>query len=131
MRTKKETRRAARQLFKASLTASGRLDPEKARQVLRSVSEARPRGHVAILEEYLRMAWADEEAHRAVVESAVALTPDEIGSLTAGIRSRFGADISAEFKTVPALLGGLRIRVASDVWDGSVRGRLDQLQLSL
>jgi F-type H+-transporting ATPase subunit delta len=31
----------------------------------------------------------------------------------------------------PQLLGGMRIQVGSDVWDGTVRGRLERLQQQL
>jgi F-type H+-transporting ATPase subunit delta len=33
--------------------------------------------------------------------------------------------------TNPDLLGGMRIRVGSDVWDSSVRNRLQRLQQQL
>ncbi len=36
-----------------------------------------------------------------------------------------------EFLVDPALLGGMRIRVGSDVWDGSVLNRLHRLQQEL
>jgi F-type H+-transporting ATPase subunit delta len=35
-----------------------------------------------------------------------------------------GSDITIEFRTSPALLGGLRVKLGSDVWDGSVNSRL-------
>ena len=34
---------------------------------------------------------------------------------------------SSNYQINPALLGGLRIRVGNDVFDGSVQGRLDRL----
>ncbi len=33
-----------------------------------------------------------------------------------------------EFKSNPGLLGGMRVRVGSDVWDGSVKNRLERLR---
>jgi F-type H+-transporting ATPase subunit delta len=48
--------------------------------------------------------------------------------IVANLRSRYGDDLTAEFRTNPELLGGLRIKIGDDVWDGSVRHRLNQLQ---
>jgi F-type H+-transporting ATPase subunit delta len=39
--------------------------------------------------------------------------------------------LTTEFAVNPALLGGMRIRVGSDVWDSSVRNRLERLQQQL
>ena len=45
----------------------------------------------------------------------------------AGLTKQYGEDLVVQYKTNPALLGGLRIRVGNDVLDGSVKGRLDRL----
>jgi F-type H+-transporting ATPase subunit delta len=47
------------------------------------------------------------------------------------LQRKYGTDLTTEFVTTPELLGGLRIRVGSDVWDGSVRQRLQRLQEDL
>jgi F-type H+-transporting ATPase subunit delta len=51
--------------------------------------------------------------------------------LTASLRAKYGKDLSTEFKVSPELLGGLRIKVGSDVIDGSVRERLHRLEAEL
>ena len=45
----------------------------------------------------------------------------------AGLAKQYGPDLEAHYQINPALLGGLRIRVGNDVFDGSVQGRLDRL----
>jgi F-type H+-transporting ATPase subunit delta len=35
--------------------------------------------------------------------------------------------VTAEFQTNPELIGGLRVKLGSDVFDGSIRARLDAL----
>ncbi len=47
------------------------------------------------------------------------------------LRSKYGDGLTTDFRVNPNLIGGLRIRVGSDVWDGSVRGRLDRLEQEL
>jgi F-type H+-transporting ATPase subunit delta len=49
----------------------------------------------------------------------------------ANLKKKYGGDLTAEFVVNPQLLGGMRIRVGSDVWDGSVRNRLERLQQQL
>ena len=51
--------------------------------------------------------------------------------IVANLKSKYGDDLTTEFHVDPELLGGMRIRVGSDVWDGSVRNRLERLQQEL
>jgi F-type H+-transporting ATPase subunit delta len=44
------------------------------------------------------------------------------------LKARYGDDLTIEFKTNSTLLGGLRVKLGDDVWDGSVRNRLRTLQ---
>jgi F-type H+-transporting ATPase subunit delta len=47
------------------------------------------------------------------------------------LRAKYGSDVSADFSVNPKLIGGLRIRIGDDVFDGSVRGRLARLEQGL
>jgi F-type H+-transporting ATPase subunit delta len=51
--------------------------------------------------------------------------------VAANLKSKYGDDLVTDFRVDPQLLGGMRIRVGSDVWDGSVRNRLERLQQEL
>jgi F-type H+-transporting ATPase subunit delta len=44
---------------------------------------------------------------------------------------RYGAELVTEFRVNPDLIGGLRVKIGDDVWDGSVRGRLNRLEQEL
>jgi len=127
MKLGKEGRRLARGLFRASLT-DGRLDPAKVRVVLAKVGEERPRGGAGILKAYLRMARLAAAGRRAIVESALPLDPAGSARFAESLRAKFGADLETEFRVDPALIGGARIRIGSDVWDGTVLDRLQRLQ---
>ena len=61
------------------------------------------------------------------MESAASLDAETAESLATSLRSQYGQDLTFDFKTNPDLLGGLRIRVGNDVFDGSVKARLDRL----
>jgi F-type H+-transporting ATPase subunit delta len=67
----------------------------------------------------------------ATVESAAPLPDDVRGSVTAGLVKTYGAGVTATFSVNPALVGGMRIKVGSDVYDGSVRARLAALEARL
>ena len=51
--------------------------------------------------------------------------------LSQNLKRKYGADLTTQFVVNPELLGGMRIRVGSDVWDSSVRNRLQRLQQQL
>jgi F-type H+-transporting ATPase subunit delta len=67
------------------------------------------------------------EKNRAIVQSAVVLDEPTKTGLVTDLKKKYGPQITTEFSVDPALLGGVKIRVGSDVWDGSVKNRLERL----
>lgn len=126
MKLNKEARKVCKELFRSSFT-NGKLDPAKVKTVVNSMINAKPRHFVEILKNYQRLVRMEMEKSHAVVESAAPLAPDEGRKIVSDLKARHGADLTTEFKVTPELIGGLRIRIGSDVWDGSVRHRLDRL----
>jgi len=127
MKASKDAIRTARQLLKATLV-DGVVDEARARQVVDGLIETKPRGYRGILNAYSRMLRLELAKHHAVVESAVDLNPKMQDSVSADLKKKYGDDLTFEFKTSPDLLGGMRVKVGSDVWDGSVRARLQRLE---
>jgi F-type H+-transporting ATPase subunit delta len=127
MRTTKEARKTSRQLLKLSFT-DGKLDEHKVNQVVQSVLTEKPRHFGEVLKDYQRLLRLEVAKHHAVVESATALNMNLSDLLVTKLKSRYGNDLTIEFKTNPTLLGGLRVKLGDDVWDGSVRNRLRTLQ---
>jgi F-type H+-transporting ATPase subunit delta len=123
MKISKEARRHARELFKGSFT-DGRLDARRISEYSDRLVAEKPRSYVGILKEFTRLVRLELQRRHAVIESAVPLEATEVASLDVDLRQRFGADLTIEHLTNPALLGGLRIKIGSDVWDGSVSNRL-------
>jgi F-type H+-transporting ATPase subunit delta len=130
MKISKESRRYAREFLRGSLTG-GRLDGQKVAEYSDRLIAEKPRGYVGILKEFARLVRLELQRRHAVVESAVPLDPADTSRLDADLRQRFGDDLTIEFVTNPSLLGGLRIKVGSDVWDGSVINRLQLLKQQL
>jgi F-type H+-transporting ATPase subunit delta len=108
----------------------GRLDEHRAREVVRYVLESKHRGYLAVLGEFTRLMKLEHASHTAKVESAIPLRPDLQGRLQESLESAYGDGMSTEFLENPDLIGGMRIRVANDVYDGSVRFRLTELAAS-
>ena len=123
MKISKEAKRLARELFHASLT-NGRLDAAKTSNLADRLVKAKPRGYAGVLREFTRMVRLELASRHAVVESATVLDAAETAQLKKEIPARFGDDLTLEFRTNPSLLGGARISVGNDVWDGSVKARL-------
>ena len=127
MKVSKDAARAARQLLRLSIK-DGKVDDERVRKIISRVKESKPRDYVAILQDYARMLRIELNKHQAVIESAVELGAEAGNQLLDNLREKYGDDLTAEFEVNPALLGGMRVRVGSDVWDGSVRARLTSLK---
>ncbi|WP_106849456.1 F0F1 ATP synthase subunit delta [Blastococcus sp. Marseille-P5729] len=64
----------------------------------------------------------------AIVKSPVALTDQQEQRLTAALSRIYGREISVSVDVDESVLGGLRVQVGDDVIDGSVAGRLDDIQ---
>jgi F-type H+-transporting ATPase subunit delta len=129
MKMTKQSRRDAKQLFRSTLV-NGVMDEGKVRSVVQKVLEQKPRGYMAILGHFTRLVKLEQDRRAAKVESAVALTPEQQSGVSANLQRLYGNGLNLAFHVNPALVGGLRVRVGSDVYDGSVAARLQELEES-
>jgi F-type H+-transporting ATPase subunit delta len=127
MKTSRQARRDARQLYYLC-RIDGALDENRVRQVVRTlVAQGQPRA-LAVLSRFARHVKLDRARHSAHVESATALPTDIRGRFEAGLAQMHGRSLTTSFTENPALLGGVRVKVGSDVYDGSIEGRLNALE---
>ena len=61
-------------------------------------------------------------------ESAGELPADIRARVQADLAGAYGPSVTVSFEEEPALIGGLRVTVGSDVYDGSVRAALSALE---
>ena len=127
MKISKLAQRDARQLFR-SCQVNGLLDENRVRQAVTLVLAQKPRRYLEILARLLRLVKLDLERRTARVESAAILPADLQTDVANRIKKKYGAGADITFSRNPALLGGLRIQVGSDLYDGSVRARLEKLE---
>ena len=130
MKLDKDSRKLSKQLFQASFT-DGKIDGEKVAVIARQVVQSKPRNTLGVLKGFQRLVRLEIEKHHAIIESAEALDPATAAELTTNLQTKYGSDVTTEFKVTPELLGGLRIKIGSDVFDSSVRERLSRLENNL
>jgi F-type H+-transporting ATPase subunit delta len=123
MKSSREAQRTARQLFRFCME-EGRFSDDRARLVMAKLAG---KSDIAVLEAFARFVRLEKQRRHAIVESATALDANTQNEILAGLRARYGADVTAEFQTNPELIGGLSVKLGSDVFDGSIRARLDTL----
>jgi F-type H+-transporting ATPase subunit delta len=130
MKIPKQAKRKAKALFQAA-RADGLLDEAKLQRAVKLIAEEKPRGYLAILGHLQHLVKLDIDRRTARVESPVPLGADVETDLKNKLARRYGSGLQISFHVNPALIGGLRIRVGSDVFDGTVSGRLKRLEESL
>jgi len=126
MKTNKEIRRLSREMLRASFT-DGQLDRGKVASLVQSLIEKKPRHCIDILQNYKRLLRLEFEKRHATIESAAELSSEIREQIVSNLKRKYGADLTTEFVVNPQLIGGMRVRLGSDVWDGSVQNRLQRL----
>lgn len=67
----------------------------------------------------------------AEVVSARPLTGEQVAALKAKLKTRVGRDVTLTQKTDPEILGGLVVKIGSQMIDSSIRTRLNTLALAM
>ena len=127
MNRTQQARRDAKQLFRMCL-ADGLLDEDRVRQVVQRISETKNRNRLKILAQFRRWVRLYCDRHAATIESAAPLPPTVQTRVQDGLSQRYGSGLNLSFTQSPALIGGMRIRVGDDLYDGSILGRLAALE---
>ena len=127
MKISKDARRIARQLLKATVK-DGKVDEGVIATITKKLTTDKPRGFLGILAAYARLLRLELERNHAIIESAVDLDATIQTSVEADLKKKYGNQLTTEFQTNAELVGGMRVKVGSDVWDGSVRSRLERLR---
>jgi F-type H+-transporting ATPase subunit delta len=127
MKINKEIRRLSREMVRASFT-DGQLDRGKIASLVESLIAKKPRNYIGILQNYKQLLRLEIEKRHARIESATELSAETNSRVLQNLKKKYGRDLTTEFVVNRELLAGMRIRVGSDVWDGSVRHRLESLR---
>jgi len=129
MKSNNQAKREAKQLLRICLVNRWP-DEKRVRQVTEYISTTGRRGAAIILKHFWRLLRLREAKRIAVIESAMPLPADLRGTLVEGLAHRYGPGLITTFAHRPVLIGGVRIQVGCDVYDGSVRAGLAALDKS-
>ena len=127
MKIPKDALRTARQLIRATVR-DGVINGDFAKSVVAKLAADKPRNFLATLTAYQRLLRLEVAQRHAIVESASQLNPGEQEVVILELKKKYGQDITAEYKVNPELISGMRVRLGSNVWDGTVKSRLEALR---
>ena len=130
MKVSKQARRDGKTLFNACCV-NGILDEAKVRQTVTLVIAQKPRSYVSTLTHLQRLVKLDIDRRSARVENAVESTPAQRAAIEAALTQKYGPGMNVTYSVNPALLGGVKVKAGSDIYDGSVAGRLAALNDNL
>jgi F-type H+-transporting ATPase subunit delta len=90
---------------------------------------------IAALPSIITSFQALSAAYRGVVSAqvttAIALTAAQSKGLQAALRQALGKDPEIETRVDPSILGGVKVRVGSRLYDASLKSKLDSLKFAL
>jgi len=129
MKISKQARRGAKELFRGCVS-DRLLDENRVRAVVQDLIAKKPRYYLAVLSQFERLVRLELQRRTASVESAGPLTPELESSVRDNLTRLYGRGLNISFRQNPELIGGLRVQVGSDVYDGSVQTRLQNLHES-
>jgi F-type H+-transporting ATPase subunit delta len=122
-----QAKRDAKEAFRLC-QVNGSLDEGRVREVVRRVAEGTNRNRFKFLSNFRRLVRLDHARHTASVENATPLAADMQASIEAGLSHTYGPGLNTTFAPNPELIGGMRIKVGSDVYDTSIKARLAAVQ---
>lgn len=81
----------------------------------------------AIIRDFRALAARHRGEMTAEVASAHPLTDDQVKELKQALRTRVGRDVTLDLRVDPSLLGGLIVKIGSQMIDSSIKTRLNTL----
>ena len=124
--TVSQLKRTGKMLFRLCVV-NETLDEGRARVVVQQVLQSRRRGYFTVLNEFHRLIKLQQARQTAKIDSAVPLQIDLQTRIRETVERVYGQAMNTEFGEAPELIGGIRIQVSNDVYDGSVKARLAAL----
>lgn len=126
MKASKVAQSTARRIFRLCM-ADGKINVRKLKPIIVRLGEEKPRDYRGILVSLRRLVQAEVIKKQVTVESATKLDEATLGAVQTSLRKEYGEGLTFKFRVDPELIGGLKIRVGNDVYDGSVKARLEAL----
>jgi hypothetical protein len=126
-----DVRRAARdagRLWRLCLV-DGSPDAGRVRRIADELCASGRKGRLVVLAGFLRLLKRDRDRRTAEVDSAVPLDAATRAAVENGLARRFGRAMTTTFVVDPALIAGVRLKAAGELFDDTVRARLAALEI--
>jgi F-type H+-transporting ATPase subunit delta len=127
MKTARQARQDAGELWRVCMS-DGMLDEARARLVVDRILQSRRAGAAAVVKQFFRLLRLHQAEHTATVASATPLDAAVRAELETGLARLSTRGVRTTYVVDPALIGGVRVQVGSDVYDGSIRAGLAALE---
>lgn len=114
-----------------SRLVDGKVSVSTARIVSHLVASPRGRKIDSALRQAARTAADQAGNELAMVTVATPLSADQQARLARALEQSAGRPVTLKIAVDPALVGGIRVQIADDIIDGSIRARLDDLRVKL
>ena len=85
----------------------------------------------AVIKSVRRLAADNRGETTAEVTSAHPLNDDQVARIKSNLKARLGRDVAIDARVDPALLGGLVVRLGSQMIDASIKTKLNTLALAM
>src|SRR6266498_3551734 len=109
----------------------GKAKPVTARLAELALAGFGGRGFQASLTRLVELAADRRDASVAYVTAAVLPTEEQERRLAATLSEMYGREVSLKITVDPRVIGGMRVRVGSDLFDGTISRRLAEARIAL
>jgi F-type H+-transporting ATPase subunit delta len=111
--------------------AAAGVSPEALNLVLLMVRRGRPRSVPAMIEHFAALMRRQRGIARAEIRTPVALDAAEEAAIAERLRHLAGGEVELRVVIDPTLIGGVAVRIGDQLYDGTVRSRLERLRARL
>jgi F-type H+-transporting ATPase subunit delta len=115
----------------AAIADAAKLSPLTAKFLGLLAANARASALPAVIAAYERLAAEHRGAVAAEVTSALPLSKTQLKNIAKGLADALGKDPELTARVDPSILGGLKVRVGSRLFDASLKSKLDSLKFAL
>ena len=126
----KKSRTLAQKLFRISLDEKGCVSDERVKAVLLCAERGEIKDPANVLRVYRDLIAAQLARNTADIEHAGAVDAETVKAIEAELTAHYSRPVTAACREREDLLAGLRVRVGDDVFDTSIKGRLEALARS-
>ena len=114
-----------------ALTPALGIDPISARFLGVLADNGRLSELKSVIKAFRKLAADNRGETAAEVTSAFPLNDDQVARIKSSLKARLGRDVAIDAKVDPQLLGGLVVRLGSQMIDASIRTKLNNLALAM